>query len=96
MWEKLFRPNSRGSADQTERLIRALEEQNALLRAQLELGGAKLPPILHSRPMMPIRKRTAADVTVVTRETLRTLQDRADVKARKALPDVIEPTPVTL
>lgn len=78
MWtlSDLFRRSTPGPTP-TEQLIAALQEHNALLRAQLEQSGVHVIPF-RPKPTVPPRKRTAEDVTVVTRETVldRQLKDR--------------------
>ena len=58
------------SSDKTEqeRYIRALEENNALLRAMLEQAGVKVDPPKPKDP--PAKKRTGADVTYINRDRM--------------------------
>jgi hypothetical protein len=71
VWKWNRPPSTHGSTfDQQERLIRALEEQNALMRLQLEMAGVRVTrPIPRPDPTM-LRKRTASDVTRVTSEMI--------------------------
>ena len=68
--------------DQIERLIQALTDQNALLRAQIELQGGTLPKV---RPVSLIapRRRTEADVFVQTRESLKEVELQEEMKLAK-------------
>ncbi len=68
MWFRSLRRSLTGSAlSLKEREVLALEEHNALLRAQLELHGAKVPrKILEPHP----RLRTEADITRQTRASI--------------------------
>jgi hypothetical protein len=68
--------------DPRDRIIQLLEAQNALLRGQIELLGGvhKIPRNFN---LQPIRKRTAADVTVLTRETMRKVEEDAQEKAER-------------
>ena len=84
MWP-FQRPSTRGlSTDQRERLIQALEEQNTLLRLQLEAQGIR-GGYRRQGPTEPIRKRTASDVTVVTRDVI--AEEQARVREAKRLKD---------
>ena len=69
MWLNTLRRKLTGSdLSLKEREVLALEEHNALLRAQLELQGAKNLP---RRVLSPIgRRRTERDIVHVTRESL--------------------------
>lgn len=83
MWVPPFlRPSTPGlGSDQRERLIQALEEQNRLLRLQL---GEPSPKRVRATEV-PTRKRTAADVTIVTRDAIAEEQERA--RQKQALAD---------
>lgn len=93
MWPLMKRP----SPDQTERLIQALLEQNALLRAQLELHGGVVPPSPRI-PRGPVKARTEKDVSILTREAIWEQQTRERLHQSSpspASPSSASPIPAT-
>ena len=82
MWFENLRRNLTGSGlSLKEREVLALEEHNALLRAQLELQGAKNLPkrVLTTHPT----KRTERDITRITRESIWEQQQKAKGEASR-------------
>lgn len=77
MWLKIRLQNWLGlPPDSRDLLIRALQENNALLRAQLELAGVKPPAVPPPVSSRPFRKLTRDDVTVMTRDRMKAIEDR--------------------
>lgn len=84
MWDFL-RQKTRGSPSIRPRdlLITELQEQNRLLRALLEAQGVLKPARRIPISDEPVRKRTAKDITVVTRETIGEDQEREAAAQRQ-------------
>ncbi len=73
--------------DPLQALADELRDQNRLLRAVLEAQGVQLPS-RQTTPPIPPKKRTARDVTVVTREMIweQEQKDEADRSRSLAAP----------
>lgn len=93
MWLKKLLPGSLTNSDASNnaKLIALLEENNQLLRLQLQQNGVRLPASGSGRPTVPARKRTERDVTVVTRESLLLQQYRN----KHPSPEITKTNPTT-
>ena len=90
MWPNWLQ-NWRGSTLDSQRENRLLREQNDLLRLLLQQQGVTGLPPAPRNANVAVRQRTAADITRVTRTTLRDQQDkRHEAERLRALNDVLQ------